>query len=458
MNQTPVENGFFRWVRDLGVNRSEHAWIGGVAAGVGKRFGIDPILARGILLVLCLFGGVGLAAYGLAWALLPGHDGRIHLQEAARGRWSSGMTGAVLFFVVGSIGRPWAFDSWSWGGWWGGWIVPAVVVGLVLWLVFSRRPGSPASGHAGSPGPFGPAPSGPAPSGPASSDPLPFGPQPEPTASGPATPSTGAPHPTPESRATMENNTPTVSFTTPGHASGPEREGTGAGGSGPAAYIPAPPEPRAPKTPRPLPLPGHQGAIVLGIAAVVGGLVLGMENLGYLDLGRSTAAVALAAALLVIGIGVVGAAASRRTGGVLVGLGIPVLILTLVVGGASVTANNHPSWFTSSGITEHSGNNYDIAFHNGSLDLTGYSTITKDTTVNVDNAFSNMEVLVPDNIPVIVNAEGAFSVVRLSSADTAQPGSSNRLNPEATGPVLTIEFDGAFNSVTVTPQKAAVTP
>ncbi|GAA1870951.1 hypothetical protein GCM10009715_17320 [Paeniglutamicibacter psychrophenolicus] len=448
MNQTPVENGFFRWVRDLGVNRSEHAWIGGVAAGVGNRFGIDPILARGILLVLCLFGGVGLAAYGLAWALLPGHDGRIHLQEAARGRWSSGMTGAVLFFVVGSIGRPWAFDSWNRGGWWGGWIVPAVVVGLVLWLVFSRRPGAPVSRHGGSPGPFGPAPS----------EPMPFGPQPEPSVPGPETPFSGATHPTPESRTTMGNNPPTVSFNTPGPASGSVSENTGPGHTGPATYVLAPPEPRGPKTPRPLSLPGHQGAIVLGVAAVVGGLVLGMENLGYIDLGRSTAAVALASALLVIGIGVVGAAASRRTGGVLVGLGIPVLILTLVVGGASVTANNHPSWFSSSGITEHSGNNYDIAFHNGSLDLTGYSTITTDTTVNVDNAFSNMEIMVPDNIPVIVNAEGAFSVVRLSNVNTAQPGSSNRLNPEATGPTLTIEFDGAFNTVTVTPQKAAVTP
>lgn len=455
MNQTPVENGFFRWVRDLGVNRSEHAWIGGVAAGVGKRFGIDPILARGILLVLCLFGGVGLAAYGLAWALLPGHDGRIHLQEAARGRWSSGMTGAVLFFVVGSIGRPLALDSWNWGGWWGGWILPAVVVGLVLWLVFSRRPEAPASRQAGSPGPFGPQPSSGTP-GPGGQ--VPFGPQPEPSVPGPEAPFSGATHPTPESRATMENNPPTVSFNTPGPASGSVREDTGSGHTGPAPYVPAPPEPRGPKTPRPLPLPGHQGAIVLGIAAVVGGLVLGMENLGYIDLGRSTAAVALAAALLVIGIGVVGAAASRRTGGVLVGLGIPVLILTLVVGGASVTANNHPSWFTTSGITEHSGNNYDVAFHNGSLDLTGYSTITTDTTVNVDNAFSNMEIMVPGNIPVIVNAEGAFSVVRLSSVDTAQPGSSNRLNPQATGPTLTLEIDGAFNSVTVTPQKAAVTP
>ena len=260
------------------------------------------------------------------------------------------MTGAVLFFIVGSIGRPWAFDSWDGGGWWGGWIVPAVVVGLVLWLVFSRRPGSPASRHAGShhaasPGPVGP---------------VPFGPQPEPTHQGSDTPFTGSAIPTPESRTTMENNPPTVSFNTP--ESGPGREDAGFGNTGPAgydpgAYIPAPPEPREPKTPRALPLPGHQGAIVLGIAAVVGGLVLGMENLGFIDLGRSTVAVALAAALLVIGIGVVGAAASRRTGGVLVGFGIPVLVLTVVFGGTSVTAINHPSWFSSSGITQHSGNN-----------------------------------------------------------------------------------------------------
>ena len=58
MNEAPVENGFFRWVRGTGgqPQRATH-WIGGVAAGVGKRFGIDPILARGIMVALCFFGG-----------------------------------------------------------------------------------------------------------------------------------------------------------------------------------------------------------------------------------------------------------------------------------------------------------------------------------------------------------------------------------------------------------------
>ena len=63
----------------------------------------------------------------------------------------------------------------------------------------------------------------------------------------------------------------------------------------------------------------------------------------------------------------------------------------------------------------------------------------------------------PDNIPVVVNSEGAFSVVRLSSVDTAQPGSSNRINPDATGPTLAIDFDGAFNSVTVTTESSGHT-
>ena len=52
--------------------------------------GIDPLIVRGIFIVLALFAGVGVLLYGIAWALLPEPDGRIHVQEAAAGRWAAG--------------------------------------------------------------------------------------------------------------------------------------------------------------------------------------------------------------------------------------------------------------------------------------------------------------------------------------------------------------------------------
>ena len=68
MNESSMDNGFFRWVRELGLQRGEDHWVGGVSCGVAQRFGISPILVRGIFVALCFVAGVGLLLYGLAWA------------------------------------------------------------------------------------------------------------------------------------------------------------------------------------------------------------------------------------------------------------------------------------------------------------------------------------------------------------------------------------------------------
>lgn len=461
MNEAPLENGFFRWVRTLRVNRSEHGWMGGVASGIGARFGIDPILARGIMVVLALFGGIGIAAYGLAWALLPAHDGRIHLQEAARGRWASGMTGALIFFILGSIGQPWGVGDWGWNGGWG-WIWPVLGIGLVLWIIFGRETsdddgtGSADSRATRLKSAFGPQPFAAAPHSPEEANIMNNTDNNPPATGAGGTPEEGGPisleKPAPGTAGFDQSYSAAYGTTT-------------TGGFDPTYYVPEPPAPPTPRTPKARPLPGYQGAIVLGLAALVAGLILGLENLSVIELGSNTIAVALAAALLVIGIGVIGAAVRRRTGGVLIGLGIPVLVLSLIFGGTSLVIGgsdlrSNSGLFGFTGITDHTGSSYDFAFHSGNLDLTGYSTITEDTTLSVDNAFSNLNIAVPSTIPVRVETDGAFSNISLKSADGGGTTSSvtGQLNPGTTGPVLTLQIDGAFSNTTVTSQKAVVTP
>jgi signal transduction histidine kinase len=46
-------------------------WIGGVAAGIARRFGIDVSLVRLAFVVATAAGGFGLGAYLLAWILIP---------------------------------------------------------------------------------------------------------------------------------------------------------------------------------------------------------------------------------------------------------------------------------------------------------------------------------------------------------------------------------------------------
>ncbi|MEA2481211.1 MAG: hypothetical protein QOJ07_3133, partial [Thermoleophilaceae bacterium] len=48
--------------------------LGGVCAGLAAEMGIDPLIVRVAFVAGALAGGVGLAAYVLAWALLPAAD------------------------------------------------------------------------------------------------------------------------------------------------------------------------------------------------------------------------------------------------------------------------------------------------------------------------------------------------------------------------------------------------
>jgi phage shock protein PspC (stress-responsive transcriptional regulator) len=45
--------------------------VAGVAAGLGHRAGVDPVLVRIGFVLLAFAGGAGIIAYGLLWALLP---------------------------------------------------------------------------------------------------------------------------------------------------------------------------------------------------------------------------------------------------------------------------------------------------------------------------------------------------------------------------------------------------
>lgn len=96
---------FFSWTAGLGVVRAD-GWIGGVGAGLSARLGIDPLIVRGILVVIALFGFPALVLYAIAWALLPDLDGRIVAQEALRGRFTPALVGVGVFALAGLLPAP----------------------------------------------------------------------------------------------------------------------------------------------------------------------------------------------------------------------------------------------------------------------------------------------------------------------------------------------------------------
>jgi phage shock protein PspC (stress-responsive transcriptional regulator) len=155
-------NNFFDWMRGLGINR-EPGWIGGVCAGVATRLGIDPIIVRGVVVVVALLGGPALLLYAAAWLLLPDLNNRIHLERLIRGEFDSAVVGVGVLFLLALLpvsqgfwfAAPWGWDALNWAASTGRtvWTVVVVgaivaIVGLVVWL--SRRPrGSwPGSGGA----------------------------------------------------------------------------------------------------------------------------------------------------------------------------------------------------------------------------------------------------------------------------------------------------------------------
>lgn len=138
--------GFFTWLRGLGVTRSQDRWLAGVAGSLAARAGIDPLIVRGIFIVLAIVGGPALLVYVAGWLLLPNTAGRIHLEDIVHGRADSGVitaaviAGAVIvlpIFLLGiapsgaGLGMFLGFGGWDLLGQIG---VPGWVTATLAWL------------------------------------------------------------------------------------------------------------------------------------------------------------------------------------------------------------------------------------------------------------------------------------------------------------------------------------
>ena len=141
----PPGQGFFDWLRGLEITRGSDRWFAGVAGGIAAKAGIDPIIVRGVFVVLALLGGPGIVLYALGWFFLPDSSGRIHVEEIVRGRAQTGVLIAAIVFAAVvvipaalSVVIPsaafvpmlgfWNWDLWSAIG------VPGWLTATVAWL------------------------------------------------------------------------------------------------------------------------------------------------------------------------------------------------------------------------------------------------------------------------------------------------------------------------------------
>lgn len=102
-NAPEASLGFFDRLRASGWHLSSNRKIiGGVCAGVSDKLGIDPIITRGIAVMLLIFGGLAIPLYGLAWLLLPDENtGRTLFEDARYGNASPLLAVPILLLVIG---------------------------------------------------------------------------------------------------------------------------------------------------------------------------------------------------------------------------------------------------------------------------------------------------------------------------------------------------------------------
>ncbi|WP_370876655.1 PspC domain-containing protein [Amycolatopsis thermophila] len=134
--------GFEETVKDFWASRPRRpargGKIGGVAAAIGNRYGIDPVIVRVAFVTATVFGGVGASLYVLCWLLFPAEGDGSSPIEALFGQGRSSMSKhmtivlAILFFPLSS----WAFA----GGWFdGGGIIGAALMVVALYLLHRGR-------------------------------------------------------------------------------------------------------------------------------------------------------------------------------------------------------------------------------------------------------------------------------------------------------------------------------
>ncbi|MDQ0868493.1 phage shock protein PspC (stress-responsive transcriptional regulator) [Arthrobacter sp. V1I9] len=426
------QTDFFGWIRSHGITRGQDRWIGGVSSGIAQRLGIDPLIVRGVFIVLTLFAGIGVLAYGLAWAFLPEPDGRIHVQEAGAGRWTGGMTGSLIAVILGFSGLGGGF--WGWGDrGFGAFLWTVFWVGGAIYLIYylaqrnKAAVGTPAS--AAGPG----------------------------MASYPG--STAYPGTNAYSAAATAGTTPPYSDVAgTGPFTGSPYGGAGSGGGWNNGGAGGTRQPQGPP-PAPKVRPAGPGtpavAIAAGSALLVGAGLKALDVTNIIDLGDSTNAIAWASAAAVLGLGILILGLRGRTAGILSFFAVAALI----IGGIfNVVGNNgdrvrfqQVDW-TPTSIGQAS-DGLNITAGRGTVDLTELALATplqSDVVVPLDFTASNVTVVIPDTVPVDIRAD--MTLGNLTEGGSQRGGTTTRessYNTDKPGSHLVIQIDGTVSNVTI---------
>ncbi len=423
--------------------------VAGVAAGIGYRYGVDPVLIRIAFVVSTIFGGAGIVLYLAGWLLLNQAGDPSSAAESlfGKGRSSESQTKTIVLVValaisvstIGPVGM----------GLGGSGLISALLMLGGYWLLHQRQPLPPplATGDYGSAASVTGYPGADYPVGqynPAANAYSPYTRLPDSYVPDPPTPQ-------PDPTVTQENieTHPTIRLTKPEADSAPSDPFNSL--SMPPSWDPlgvAPfawdlPEPAGPVA-TPVRIERTRSrltSVVIGLAILAAAGTGAMAALGadWLTPGRIGAV-----ALAVVGLGLVIGAFLRRGYGLLMVTGplIGFVVLASMIG---------PIDFDRTTMGEHSWKpttladlqaDYEVALGSGKLDLTSLD-LTKDATVKIDAQLGNIEVLLPANM----NVRKQSTI--FAGETTGIPDGLDGGGDGTSGPVLTLDIDSRFASVEV---------
>ncbi|WP_161498963.1 PspC domain-containing protein [Cryobacterium aureum] len=464
---------FFDWIRGSGLNRDGDRWIAGVCGGIAARTGLDPLIVRGIAVVLAILGGPIVFAYAVGWALLPRGAGRIYAEDAIRGRFEPAMIaiGALLLFTVVPLFRGfwWNDPTGFWTdrlsgvfsfGW--GLAVTAGIVWLVVYLVRRAKKPRPAPDSRPGFGPFAP------PAGPTGST-GPFGPgsvyDPRPT-SGPDAgmyPQTDAAEPSPDSAQTS-TSTASAGTAEPDTIAAPNLAFAATGTSTTASpTVPpttgtsyAPTNPYAPDSARSIrseqnrawqeqnrarqqahrarvrarrPGAGYS-AIVLGLALATGAVAAGVNANGVWSPDAVILGVAFALGVLALGIVIAGI--RGRTDGAMGGFAILAAATLVVLGvfpqGTQFSVIGNTVWSPSANsATADPTSSYAMIVGNTTLNLSDFDNpgLDEHAVIDVWLLAGATDIQLPEDAPVRVESHALVGGVEYSGRAVAAENGEN---------------------------------
>ncbi|CAN5589396.1 hypothetical protein BH23ACT6_BH23ACT6_26160 [soil metagenome] len=372
--QPPPRSGVFGNLHGMDVRRTPDRWLGGVAAGLAHRMGLDPLVIRAGFIVLGLFFGLGVALYLVAWALIPDANESTHLERGLR----AGRLSSILLLIVAVIAVLGTVPWWDGGvgGSLGGALFGLIVIaglGYALYRVWSSRPTPGVVGDYGYRAGYAP-------------DLARRGAAAPPTSSGYA-PSGGYAPPPPPGDRTAYSSTP-----------------------------PSPPPPPAPRRARRLSGGGALAALAAGaLLVIVGGMVWSADAI---NLAGNPITVAWCAGLVMLGAVLLGLGlAGRRAGFVgffAVIAAFAVLVTAPLPSGLRWSGEaGEIDWVPTASTLQPQ---YEWGVGNPRLDLrelTG-NTVPLDE-LDVDLGLGELVIYVPENLNVVVNSDigaGAVSLRR----------------------------------------------